>query len=181
MNYPIVPYSPMLPHLQALVGSAELADLWADESNWSSLSIRYADPNVDRLYADLPPAVGRPALRVMLHRIHPCEPGKALWHSHPWPSAVKLIDGTYEHASGFVDRLGLHTVVRSVLQSGTEYEMIDPLAWHYVRPLEGPVYSIMITGKPWPQHTAPKPVPQQPLTAEEFTELHNFFADVLMG
>lgn len=180
MQHPIVPYSPLLPHLQALIGSTELADLWVDEARWSSLAITYEQPHVDRLWAELPPIVGRPPLRVLLHCIYPCEPDKALWHSHPWPSAVKLLDGTYEHASGFVDRLGLHTVARSVQPAGASYEMTDPLAWHYVRPIDGSVHTIMITGKPWPPTTAPKPPSQQPLTDERAAELHATFGNLLV-
>lgn len=175
----IVPYSPLLPHLHALLGSQELADLWAAEAAWSSLSITYELPHVDRLWATLAPAVGRPALRVLLHRIHPCEPGKALWHSHPWPSAVKLIAGTYEHASGFMDRNGLHTTARALLSPESSYEITDPLSWHYVRPIDEPVYTVMITGKPWPKNTAPKPLPQLPLTPEQIEELRGDFGDLL--
>jgi hypothetical protein len=179
MHTPIVPYPALLPHLHALIGSQELTDLWADESAWRSLSITYEQPHVERLYADLPSVVGRPTLRVLLHRIHPCEPTKALWHSHPWPSAVKLLDGEYEHACGFEHRTGHRTVVRSLLQAGASYEITDPLAWHYVRPIDEPVHTIMITGKPWPQHTTPKPVPQSELTTEQVEDLRLTFADLL--
>jgi hypothetical protein len=175
----IVPYPSLLPHLHALVGSQELTDLWADEAAWSSLSIDYHPPRVERLYADLPDKIGRPQLRVMLHRLHPCKVNAALWHSHPWPSAVMLLDGTYEHGAGFVNQHGLHSAVKSILHAGDSYEISDPLAWHYARPIDAPVHSLMITGKPWSKHTAPKPDPQRPLTAVEVEDMRRTFGDLL--
>lgn len=172
--HPVVPYPPLLPRLRQLVDSGDLADLWADESAWESLSIDYHPPRVERLYANL-----TGGLRVMLHRVHPCEPDKALWHSHPWPSAVMLLNGTYEHGTGFVDRNGLHCNARHILNAGACYEITDPLAWHYVRPLDEPAYSVMLVGKPWAKHTAPRPAPQRSLTADEVEDLRRAFGDLL--
>lgn len=179
---PIVPYPSLLPHLRKLVDSGELRELWADESAWQSLSIDYHPPRVERLFTGIPSAIPsqRPALRVMLHRLHPCDTGRALWHSHPWPSAVQLLSGRYEHATGFLDNQGrLHRSATTILHAGDSYEITDPLAWHYVRPLGEPAYSVMITGAPWAKHTAPKPAPQRPLTAEETEDLRLAFGDLL--
>jgi hypothetical protein len=175
-NHPIVPYPSLLPELHKLIDSGALGKLWADESAWQSLSIDYHLPRVERLYANLPNGH-----RVSLHRIHPCEPNKALWHSHPWPSAVLVLVGKYEHSTGFVDRNGLHCSSRSILGAGASYEIVDPLAWHSVRPIDGPAYSVMLTGKLWPASkvSAPKPAPQRPLTAEEIADLRRVFDDLL--
>lgn len=177
MTLPIIPHRSFLPELHTLVDSGALAKLWADETAWKGLSIDYHPPRVERLYADLPNGH-----RVSLHRLHPCEADKALWHSHPWPSAVMVLAGKYEHCTGFVDRHGLHCNSRSILGAGACYEITDPLAWHSVRPLGEPAYSVMLTGKPWPasKHSAPKPAPQRPLTADEIDDLRLHFGDLLV-
>src|SRR5581483_10131554 len=59
-------------------------------NHWHSLYVDYEPPTVERLWTD----VGN--CRLYLHRIHPCE--KALYHAHPWPSAIKVLSGVYEMA-----------------------------------------------------------------------------------
>lgn len=175
-NPPFVPYHSLLAELHALLASGSLAELYADASVWTGLSIDYHPPRVERLQATLPNGH-----RIALHRLHPCEPDRALWHSHPWPAAVQILAGTYEHCTGFVDRHGLHCNARSIIGAGVSYEIVDPLAWHSVRPISEPVYSVMLTGKPWPdaKHSAPKPAPQRPLTTNEVDELRMFFDELL--
>jgi len=176
----IVPYPPMLPRLRALLGpGSPLPELWA-HAEWSSLSIDYHPPRVERLYLDTD--INGAPTRIMLHRVHPCSSGQALWHAHPWPSAVALLSGRCEHTCGFQDRNGIHTVARTELAAGSMYEMTDPGALHAVRPLDGPTLSVMICGKPWArQHVlTPKPAPQRPLSPEEYESLHAAFGDVLV-
>lgn len=176
-----VPYPPMLGHLHRLLESGELSELLvSDPTGWQSLSIDYHQPRVERLYRDLTPVAGRGALRVMLHRVHPCEPSKALWHSHPWPAAVAILDGTCEHSIGFVQGNAIHTAARVMQCTGSSYEMTDPLAWHAVRPVDAPTHSVMICGTPWKKHTAPRPAPQRPLTADEADDLLLTFGDLLV-
>ena len=53
--------------------------------------------------------------------------------------------------------------------------MTDPDAWHYVRPLGGPTFSLMVTGKPW-DRPSPRPGKElHPLTAGQVQELFGFF------
>lgn len=132
----------MLEHLLSL--EAELPTLLTEVESWQSLLIDYHPPIVERVW--------RPwrDMRLSLHRIHPCGPGEALLHPHPWPSAVLIIDGEYEmgvsHGAGMTPPpLG----ARIVLGPGARYEMIEPDAWHYVRPLTTPSLSVMVTGAPW--------------------------------
>jgi hypothetical protein len=164
----------MLPQLRTLADSGRLTELWADEDAWHSLDIDYHPPHVERLYTDIG------GLRVMLHRVHPCALDRALWHSHPWPCAVQILNGTYEHAIGFAQRGTLHTAAKTVMGPGSAYEMTDPLAWHYVRPLDEPVCSVMVCGKPWAKHTAPRPdEPLRPLTDEQVEDMRLTFGDLL--
>ena len=146
----------MLEHLTVVEG--ELPALLAEAESWKSLHIDYYPPVVERVW--------RPwrDLRLSLHRIHPCGPGEALLHPHPWPSAVLIIAGEYEMgvtygAGSSPPPLG----ARIVLGPGARYDMTEPDAWHYVRPLGQPSLSIMITGTPW---SRAMPVePNQPLNS----------------
>ena len=72
-----------------------LPQLLQDENAWHSLYIDYQLPTVERLW--------RPwhEYRISLHRIHPCAPGEALFHPHPWPSAMHVLAGAYEMAVGY--------------------------------------------------------------------------------
>src|SRR5256884_8489783 len=73
----------------------ELPRLLLDEAAWSGLFIDYHPPTVERLWAQWR------NYRVSLHRIHPCGPGQALFHAHPWPSAMRVLTGEYEMAVGY--------------------------------------------------------------------------------
>ena len=120
------------------------------EKIWKSLLVDYHPPTVERLWFD------NADFRAYLHRIHPCGPGEALSHPHPWPSAMKIISGHYEMCVGYGKGLEKPPVAATlILGPGSEYEMTDPDAWHYVRPLETPSLSLMVTGKPW-ERPAPK-------------------------
>lgn len=120
-----------------------LPDLLKNADEWNTLDIDYEPPRVERLWQQF-----EDGYRVLLHRIHPCE--TALFHPHPWPSAVKIISGLYEmgigHGVGAQDPREAATVH---LATGSSYEMIDPDGWHYVRPLGVPSLSVMVTGLPW--------------------------------
>jgi len=128
-----------------------LSVLLEDEERWNSLDVDYDPPRVERVWTEYG------EYRVNLHKIHPCE--KALFHPHPWPSAVKVVSGSYEMAVGYehgYDPLGSfdqHVVPAQVtlivLAKGSSYEMVDVRDWHYVRPLGGPSMSLMVTGRPW--------------------------------
>lgn len=137
---------------------AELPALLEDAAAWNSLHIDYHPPVVERMW--------RPwrDVRVSLHRIHPCAPGEALLHPHPWPSAILVVSGTYEMGVTYgAGTLAPPLASKVVLAPGSRYEMIDPDGWHYVRPLGAPSLSLMVTGKPW---SRAMPVePEQPLVA----------------
>ncbi len=118
------------------------------EKDWESLYIDYHPPIVERLwrqYGDY---------RIYLHRIHFCKEGEALFHLHPWPSAVLVVSGMYEMYFGYDDgKVTIPSCSGKILidvdKHPLYYEMINPIGKHSVRPTMRDVsYSLMITGKP---------------------------------
>ncbi len=134
---------------------------------WESLDVNYEPPRVERLWRKFGD------FRIYLHRIHPCE--KALFHPHPWPSAVEVLSGAYEMGIGYgAGPEAPPTAATAILRKGSSYEMIDPNGWHYVRPFGDPSLSIMVTGKPWlerHQGTTEVNVPLGPLSHEDRVSL----------
>jgi hypothetical protein len=148
----------------------ELPELLQDESAWSSVFIDYHPPTVERLWRKWD------GYRVYLHRIYPCGPGEALFHPHPWPSAMHILEGEYEMAVGYGKGEIAPPVAALMIAAGDfRYEMTDPDAWHYVRPLQRPSLSLMVTGKPWDRPAPRSGKELQPLTAEQRAALLEFF------
>ncbi len=125
---------------------------------WNSLDVDYHPPKVERIWCQ------HGDYRIYLHFIHPCKSEEALYHSHPWPSAMHILDGTYEMSIGFGEIKNFKEIVHSfnqdehfqiykprtvatlILPSGAYYDMLDPIGFHYVRPITL-CKTIMITGK----------------------------------
>ena len=132
-----------------------LPDLLRDGEPWNSLDINYERPHVKRLWRQY----GNH--RVLLHKIEPCGRDEAFWHPHKSPSAVLVLNDQdtevlYEMGTGYGAWHGPGSskppVSMSMIVSGHAefaYEMVDPLSWHYVRPINDPSYSLMIIGRPW--------------------------------
>jgi hypothetical protein len=132
---------------------SELPAILRDETTWKSVLIDYHPPMVERLWTPWREC------RICLHRIHPCAQGEALFHPHPWPSAMRVLCGEYEMAVGYGKGENPPPIAALIIAAGNfRYEMTDPDAWHYVRPLREPTMSLMVTGKPWdrPAPTASK-------------------------
>jgi hypothetical protein len=148
----------------------ELPTLLDDPTRWNSLDINYHAPFVERLWLTWGD------YRVSLHRILPCEPSDALFHPHPWPSAMRILDGTYEMAVGYGTGATAPPIAARIVASGDfRYEMTDADAWHYVRPIGRPSMSIMVTGKPWQRASPGSAEPLQPLDDARRTVLYNWF------
>jgi hypothetical protein len=148
----------------------ELPALLEEEGAWKGLYIDYHPPTVERLW--------RPwgGYRLSLHRIYPCGPGAALFHPHPWPSAMRILEGRYEMAVGYGPGLKPPPFAARLIAGGDfVYEMTHPDAWHYVRPLDAPTYSLMVTGPPWDRPAPRSDQPLRPLTAEQAAGLFAFF------
>lgn len=158
----------MLDILYAL--EQELPGLLQDEAAWNSLYVDYHPPVVERLW--------RPwqEYRINLHRIHPCAPGEALFHPHPWPSAMHVLDGEYEMAVGYGAGEDAPPVAALMIaRDDFRYAMTEPDAWHYVRPIAAPTMSLMVTGQPW-ERSSPRPGKTlRALTAGEKELLFRYF------
>lgn len=131
--------------IQYLLNTEEiLADLLT-RHELHSMCIDYHPPTVKRIWFQ----VGD--LRIYLHKIYPCDKSAdALYHPHPWQSAIRIIEGKYEMGIGHsaTKRPPLVTDCKLVLPSGSMYEMLDQDSWHWVNPIKDPVYTLMVTSKP---------------------------------
>lgn len=122
----------------------ELPTLLKHEDQWQTLNINYEKPHVERVW------IQWNKYRVNLHRIHPCQAEEAFFHPHPWASAMRILSGKYEMCIGYGSGLEIPPVAaRLVLTKDSIYEMVDKDSWHYVRPLDEPVISLMVTDTPW--------------------------------
>lgn len=145
--------------------------------NWESKHIVYEKPHVDRVWRQ------HGELRIFLHRIWPCEKEESFWHTHNWPCAVKICDGSvYEHAVGhnadLGENSGFYKDMLSLLTPGSCYEMTKHDLWHRVRPIGSPVFSLMVIGKPYPHPIkTEKPPPQSDLTPTAKIEILRKFRD----
>lgn len=149
--------------------------LLEDKEGWSSTNVTYAKPHVERIWRQ------HGEYRILLHRIHPCSVEEALYHPHPWPSAVKIINGKYEMGISDIHQVHFDEIIRGnqyakiILHSGCEYEMIDRFGQHYVRPIGTYSDSVMITGKPYKDKIKDKgSMPsekQKPLIPSRFDDL----------
>jgi len=148
----------------------ELPELLNDEKGWNTLFIDYEKPFVERMQRQ------HGEYRINLHRIHPCKTDEALYHPHPWPSAVHIYAGEYEMAVGYGEGTEQPPVATLVQTKGEFcYEMTSPDGWHYVRPIDDVVMSVMISGKPWNRESPKSEHPLKPLTEEQKKSILEFF------
>lgn len=120
-----------------------LPGLLHNASDWNSVFVDYHLPFVERVWRQWG------EYRIMLHQIYPCAPEEALFHPHPWPSAMKIESGRYEMGIGFGSGSVPVHLGKIILMEGNTYDMVHPDEWHYVCPLDGPSMSLMVIGQPW--------------------------------
>jgi hypothetical protein len=150
---------------------AELPLLLDDREGWKSLFIDYHASFVERLY--------RPwrENRLYLHCIHSCPASAALFHPHPWPSAMRVHTGTYEMGIGYGRELP-PVAARIVASGPMEYEMTDRDTWHYVRPIGGVALTVMISGPPWERESPAPSKALSPLAPARVSELLAIYRDL---
>ncbi|MDP3697638.1 MAG: hypothetical protein Q8R55_06555 [Candidatus Taylorbacteria bacterium] len=147
-----------------------LPELLKDEARWNGLFIDYHPPFVERLWLQWGD------YRISLHRIHPCTKEEALFHPHPWASAMRIVHGSYEMAIGYGSGSDNPPVAALIIATqGSSYEMTNPDAWHYVRPIGEPVYTLMVTGKPWKRESPQADKVLQPLSDQRRKRLFDLF------
>ncbi len=143
---------------------------------FKSMYIDYHPPIVERMWFQYG------EIRVCLHRIHKCnEATDALFHPHPWKSAVRIIKGSYEMGVGHSETNEMPVIdCHGVFPAGTCYQMIEPHAWHYVNPTSDYVYSLMITGEKYEREMPVVPEPDKKfrsLTVEEQNHILDVFKE----
>jgi hypothetical protein len=152
-------------------------------NGWSSVDVTYELPRVERLWRNVDdvwvPGEGEElqrltGLRVFLHRIHPCD--HPLYHPHPWPSAVRLVDEPYEMDVGYgPSDKPPPTATTLWLRPASIYAMIEPDGWHSVKPLAHPCLSVMVVGRPWERWSPGKGVSHGRLSSEAAQDLLETF------
>lgn len=150
-----------------------LPDLLNKPQEWKTLLVNYHPPIVERLWAQ----IGN--YRVLLHFIHKCETKDALFHPHPWPSAMHVLNGKYEMGLGFgpgvVEPEKMCTLLLE--NGGAYYDMTHIDGWHYVRPVEGVCATVMLIGKPWDREQIEVTEKPKPFSEERKLIMLRFFSD----
>ena len=98
--------------------------------------------------------------RICLHGFEPCQREEAFLHPHPWPSAMLVLDGSYDMHVGYAaapESRQPDDVISLQLAAGSTYDMSVPGAWHKVVPRTR-CYSLMINGPRW--DTGPRFAPR---------------------
>lgn len=153
---------------------SRLPELLAEEAQWSSVRVDYHPPVVERLWRSV--EIDGERFRVYLHRILPCDPSSALYHPHPWPSAMRILSGSYQMTVGSGPGEEPPPVSMTLeLQAGASYEMAHPDGWHAVSPRGEPAYSLMISGAPWGRPSPKSDRPLRPLDSAQREEILAFF------
>lgn len=143
-----------------------LPDLLRDGGAWNSLDITYEKPFVHRLWRQYGDN------RILLHEIQPCSQEEAFVHPHQSASAVHVDvrpGVSYEMGVGYGPgpKPPMATTMIVKGPASFAYEMLEPFAWHYVRPIDGPTLSLMITAKPWGMAIPTRKIPLMgPLSSE---------------
>jgi len=152
-----------------------LPKLLSQSDRWHSLLIDYHKPYVQRVWCNWG------EYRINLHQISSCDTTEALFHPHPWPSAMRLVSGEYKMGVGYTTgKVAPACAATIVLNQGSAYEMVQPNGWHYVQPLTNISLSVMVTGKPWTQtgseikkHLSPLSKTRQQELLDLFSEYYN--------
>ena len=113
--------------------------LLLDLSGWYSLLIDYEKRLVERLW------IPYGKYRLYLHYIHPCSIDESLYHPHPSPSAMKIVQGSYLQHIGLGAGATPPPVRQTIFMSaGSSYEMIHPDDCHAIAPLGQVLYSMIV-------------------------------------
>ena len=147
------------------------------EWSWNGITINHDRPCIDRLWTH------QDGIRVCLHKIYPLDDSdKPFMHSHPWPCAIHIMKGNYRMFVGYSESLNPPPVVSEFkMVEDSEYSMIDKNMWHAVRPIDEPVYSIMVIGKKWDREMSKPHIYPKILDEQEKNKLIDEFELIHLG
>jgi hypothetical protein len=135
---------------------ALLPELIDNRDVWDSIIVNRRKPYTYRVFTQLPNG-----LRLCLHKFDPCHTHEAFSHPHPWAGAFMILHGKYKMNVGYSCNGRLDSIPANVstfiLNAGSSYEIINPLTWHSVIPLET-TYTIMVNDVAWDSEVAHKDV-----------------------
>lgn len=134
----------MLDKLLNLITDGKIKTLLYDRGNWASLIVNKRKPYTYRVFTRFDD------FRICLHKFDVCDTHESFFHPHPWPGAFVILEGKYKMKVGrSSDRTRPpKDVMTVILGKKSSYEIVEPLTWHSVIPLETS-YSIMLNGLPW--------------------------------
>lgn len=129
-----------------------LGELLLKPEIWNTLDVDYFPPRVERVWTQVDEIH-----RLFIHVIHPTnEP--CLFHKHRWPAAFKMVSGSYEMGITYSEKeisseeaYKLPNIATFIMSAGSYYEMINTHTLHYVKPLNEPSISLMLTGTLYPE------------------------------
>ncbi|MDB4984159.1 MAG: hypothetical protein JWM20_338 [Patescibacteria group bacterium] len=148
-----------------------LPQLLRQRDSWNSVYVDYEEPVVERLWMQY----GN--YRISLHKIHVPTTKSALFHPHPWPSAMRIVNGVYRMDVGYGEGSVPPPVMATILlPAGSTYEMADPDGWHSVSPVSRATYTVMVTGKPWKRESPKSSNTLRTLTDAEREHLFEIFS-----
>lgn len=138
--------------LDALYASLSLLpSILTDRGAWDSLIVNRRKPYTYRVFTTLPSG-----LRLCLHKFDPCHTHEAFAHPHPWPGAFAILQGRYKMMVGYScegrEQPGYSEVSTLILPRHACYEIINPLTWHAVIPMET-TFTVMVNDTPWDTET----------------------------
>ena len=160
---------------------------------FKTLYVDYEHPYVERLQFNL-----EDGYRLFFHVIHECETEQALYHPHPWPSAMHILKGVYETGLSYSENdehykntetgelnsiIAKNEICKMVIKDNyyggpAYYQMLNPKGWHYVRPIRT-CHTVMLTHTPW--YSGNKPTKQlQPLSDARAMEIKEWFREFYM-
>lgn len=124
----------LYPHLEKMLENPNVLN---------TMHIDYHEPFVNRIWFQYDEKH-----RVYLHKIFPSKSSNdALFHPHPWKSAIRIVSGGYEMGVGHSSTNEVPKIdCKLLLPECTLYEMLEEDGWHYVNP-KHPSYSLMVTGE----------------------------------
>lgn len=119
---------------------------------WNSLDVDYFPPRVERVWMKV-----SNQFRLYIHVIHPTDQ-PCLFHKHRWPAAFKMLHGSYEMGIAYSEKevsneeaYNLPVISKHIINEGSYYEMTNTHTLHYVKPIDSPSLSLMVTGPLYPE------------------------------